>query len=74
MKSSGMIQRELDRLLDGLLTVQDLTAEHKVTEMTINHWRQRGLPSIVVKGGKRTANVRFVPSEVKSWLQSRKKV
>ncbi len=74
MKSSEMIQRELDRLLNGLLTVQDLTAKHKVSEMTIKHWRQRGLPAIVILGGNKAASIRFVPREVIAWMQSRKKI
>lgn len=73
MKSSEMIQRKLDRLLDGLLTVQDLTAKHKVSEMTIKHWRQRGMPAIVILGGKKAANIRFVPHEVKAWMLVKEK-
>lgn len=66
-----MHSSDIQRLVDRLLTVQDLCRRFDVTAMTINHWRNREtgkLPSVVIKGDRRPS-IRFVPSDVSKWAR-----
>jgi hypothetical protein len=69
MKKTKRIQKQLE----GLLTTQDLCRKYNVTAMTINHWRRRGMPAVVIDGSERDT-VRFVPEETCRWIGMNRKM
>jgi phage terminase Nu1 subunit (DNA packaging protein) len=64
---------ELQNKLKGLVTTQHLARKYNVTSMTIDHWRKRGMPAVVIDGTRRDT-IRFVPDEVSSWVKSKRRL
>jgi hypothetical protein len=63
------LTKSIQILIDRTLTTQDLCRKHNVTAMTINAWRRRGLPCIVIKGDRRPS-IRFVKTESADWIKN----
>lgn len=64
--------RQIQQLLDSLLTTYDLARKFKRTSMTISLWRrQRDLPAVVIKFGRRNV-IRFVARDVQEWARKNK--
>jgi hypothetical protein len=61
------ITRTTQIILDRTWTTQRMCKKHGVTPMTINAWRARGMPAVVIKGTARPS-IRFIPAEANAWV------
>lgn len=60
-----------DELLTGLLTTKQIARMWRVVPMTIQNWRRRGCPSVVIPGDRRAA-VRWRLEDVVEWHKRKK--
>jgi len=58
----------LQKQLDRLITVKQAMYMFDVSQPTIQSWRDKGMPTVIVKSKERPA-IRFVVDDIKAWAK-----
>jgi hypothetical protein len=72
MTEETLSSKDLERAINATWTTQKLCREMNAGPMTIQVWRSKGLPCIIIMGDKRPS-IRFNPKEAKQWIKTHRK-